>query len=132
MAAGIEDRVEGLFEHPFTSLDLEVGLAMVVLGVAAGMFLRMRGDIHGPHATTVTGLAALAGAWLTHHGRLAGLIGVHPGLWEMLVPALFAGVVGAPFAKQGRAPLASLGWFLWWGAAVRGASFLLTLYRHLG
>ncbi|MHB8875315.1 MAG: hypothetical protein ACYC8T_16645 [Myxococcaceae bacterium] len=131
MAANLEDKVEGLFAHPVTTLDLEVALALVVLGVLAGMFLRMRGDIHGLRAAFITGVAAFAGAWLTHHARLAHLIGVRPGLWEMVVPAIFAGVAGAPFSKTGRIPFASLGWFLWWGAAVRGSYFLLSLYHRL-
>ena len=114
-----------------TGLDVEVALAIVVLGVLAGTFLRMRGDIHGLRAAFVTGVAAFVGAWLTHHARLAHLIGVRPGLWEMVVPAILAGVLGASFSTRGRAPMASLGWALWWGAAVRGSYFLLIFYRHL-
>jgi len=125
MSAGLEDRALGLFANPVTGLDVGTALAMVVLGVLAGTFLRMRGDVHGPRAALVTGLAAFAGAWLTHHGRLAHLIGVRPGLWEMVVPALLAGVLGASFARTGTARFASLGWFLWWGCAVRGSYFVL-------
>ena len=125
MAAGLEDRVEGMFEHPVTSLDLEVAAVVVVLGVLAGTFLRMRGDIHGLRAASVTGVAAFVGAWLTHHGRLAHLVGVRPGLWEMLVPALLAGVMGASFARTGTGRFASLGWFLFWGCGVRGSYFVL-------
>jgi hypothetical protein len=131
MGDKLEGRVEGLFDHPVTGIDVEVALAVVLFGILAGTFLRMRGDIHGPRAAFVTGLSAFVGAWLTHHGRLAHLIGVKPGLWEMLVPALLAGVMGASFARVGTIKFASVGWFLWWGCAVRGSYFLLSQYHHL-